>query len=200
MATNVEIVNRGFALVGLNKITSFTDGSPEAELASQLYPTSLATALEESMWSFATKRVNLSQTTIVPAWLTRSMSKVYTKPADMIKIFRTNPPTAFWRVEGDYVLSDQLGLGVLYVYLNENASNYPPKFVEALAAKFAADIAYTALNDPKRTESLVQNYEGILLPKAMSSDSQMGTGYLPDDNYWVDAKYTNGSRKSQYGL
>ena len=200
MATKVEIINRGFALVGLAKITSVTDVSPEAEIAQQIYPTSLATILEECMWSFAIKRVNLSQTTIEPAWVTRSMNKVYTKPADMVKIFKTNPPTAFWRVEGEYILSDNLGLGVLYVYLNEVASSYPGKFVEALAAKFAADVAYTALNDPKRTQMLIENYEGILLPKAMASDSQMGTGYLPDDNYWVDAKNTNGSRRSQYGL
>jgi len=186
--------------VGLDKITSLTDISPESEIADLIYPTSLRTLLEECMWSFATKRVNLSQTTIEPAWVTRSMNKVYTKPADMVKIFKTNPPNAFYRVEGDYILSDQLGLGLIYVYLNETASSYPAKFVEALSAKFAADIAYFTLNDPKRTQQLVENYEGVILPKAMSSDSQVGTPYLTDDNYWVDAKNTNGSRKTQYGL
>lgn len=200
MATKIEIINRGFTLAGLNKITNLNDVSPEAELADLIYPTSLATILEECMWSFATKRVNLSQTNQTPAWATRGMNKVYTKPADLIKIFKTNPPTAFWRVEGDYVVSDQSGLGVLYVYLNDVPASYPPKFVEALAAKFAADIAYMALNDPKRTQQLVENYEAVLLPKAMSSDSQVGTTYLPEDSYWVDAKYGNASRKTQYGL
>lgn len=200
MATQVEIINRGLALVGLNKITSISDVSPEAEIAEQMYPTSLASILEECQWSFATKRVNLSQTTVEPAWVTRGMNKVYTKPADLIKVFKTNPPTAFWRIEGDYILSDQLGLGIIYTYLNNNPVSYPPKFVEALAAKFAADIAYYSLNDPKRTQMLIENYEGMLLPKAMSSDSQLGTPFLNEDNYWVDAKYRNGSRRSQYGL
>ena len=84
--------------------------------------------------------------------------------------------------------------------LNEVASSYPAKFVEALAGKFAADISYFVLNDPNRTRQLIENYESVLLPKAMSSDSQMGTPYNSDDSYWVDAKNYNGSRKSQYGL
>lgn len=200
MATKVEIVNRGFTLCGMNKVTSLTDESPEAEIADLLYETSLKTLLEECMWSFATKRINLSQVTNDQAWATRSMVYQYSKPADLIKIFKTNPPTAFWRQEGEYILSDQQGLGVQYVYFNESASSYPAKFVEALSAKFAADAAYFTLNDPKRTQQLIENYEGNLLPKAMSSDSQLGTPYNVDDHYWVDAKYTNGSRKSQYGL
>jgi hypothetical protein len=200
MASKIEIINRGLLLVGMNKITSLTDQSPEAEIADLMYPSSLKTLLEECMWTFASKRVNLSQTVLEPAWATRGMNKVYTKPADLIKIFKTNPPNAFWSVEGDYILSDNLGLGVLYVYFNDVAGSYPPKFVEALAAKFAADIAYYVLNDANRTKAVVEMYESIYLPKAMSSDSQQGTPYLTEDNYWVDAKYRNGSRKQQYGL
>jgi len=200
MATKIEIINRGFALCGLNKITSLTDISPEAEIANQIYPTSLRTLLEEMMWTFATKRVNLSEVTNTQPWATRGMTHQYSKPADMVKIFKTNPPRAFWRLEGEYILSDNTGLGVQYVFLNDVASSYPPKVVEALAAKFAADVSYYSLNDPKRTEQLTTMYESVLLPKAMSSDSQNGTPYLTQDDYWVDAKYSNGSRKSQYGL
>ena len=113
MATKIEIINRGFALVGLKKITSLTDLSPEAEIASQIYPTSLATVLEECAWTFATKRKNLSEVTNNQAFASRSMTHQYTKPADLIKFFKTHPVNAFWSVEGEYILSDNVGLGVI---------------------------------------------------------------------------------------
>lgn len=192
MATSkVEIINKGLTLVGAAPIVNIDDNSNNAKIASRVYALSLASVLSACKWNFATKRALLSRLTDTVEWYYTGENIVYQKPTDMVRIFGTNSPSATWREEGDYIISDTPGLGLLYVCLLDVPSKYSIDFIDALVDRFASDIAYALVNSQTLGEKFLQKYEKLSLPKAMSLNSQSGTQQTLQDDAWELAKYSN---------
>ena len=190
--SQTAILNKALTLVGAAPVVSITDGTPNANILSNVYEIALQSILSECKWNFATKRVNLAVSATQPAWLNLGEVAVYALPTDVIRIYGTNPQTANWREEGGLIISDTVGLGILYVYYDENPGDYPSYFLDAFIDKLCADIAYQVINSAQIAEKFTEKYEGMSLPKAMSSNSQTGIQQIPNDDYWVLAKFGNG--------
>lgn len=195
MASQVEIVNRALNLLGANRITSMSDDTLEAELASSMYNQSLKSILSECRWSFATKRINLTRTTEEPAWQNDGMKYCFQLPADVIRIFEIADRTAFWRVEGEKVLSNNQTFGILYVYLMTDPTKFTASFIEAFANRLAYDMCYSITNSATYAKGLLETYRGQTLEDAMAEDSQIGTAIEVQDGYWALSKYSQSPLK-----
>lgn len=189
--SKVELINRALTKVGAAPITSLTDSTNNARIANRVYDSALRSILEECKWNFATKRLTLSSSADSVDWYDTGETYVYQKPADLIKIHGTNYEAATWRVEGEHIFSDTAALGIRYVYFIDEPAKFPSAFAEALEDKLCSDMAYAIVNSRILGEQYYERYEKISLPKAMSSNSQVGTQQTPIDDAWTRAKSHN---------
>lgn len=194
--SKVELINKSLTLLGANPITSIDDSTNNARIVNRVYEVSLRSILSECKWNFATKRALLSVVTDTMAWYYTNETYVYQKPIDLIRIFGTNDENAVWREEGDFIISDTSGLGVLYVYYLDNPDKYPAQFIEAFSDKLASDIAYMVLNSASKAKEMYEKYKTVTLPDARSENSQVGAQQYMRDDAWELAKYENGSLNS----
>lgn len=191
--SKTDILNKALTLVGAQPVTSIDDDTTNAQILSRVYEISLRGILAECKWNFATKRALLSVSADVLPWYDTGENIVYIKPTDMIRIYGTSSPSASWREEGDYIVSDTAALGLRYVYFLDTPSKYPSTFVEAFVDKLASDISYAIVNSQTLGEKFYKLYEGISLPKATSANSQTGIQQTLQDDSWELSKYSNGS-------
>lgn len=186
------IINKALALIGAKQIVSVDDGSDTANLVASIYESSLKSVLSECKWNFATKRDALpTNSTATLEFYDVGETIIYDRPTDIIRIYSSDPPTAKWREEQDYIISDSAGLGIRYVYYIEDVTKYPIYFVEALVDKLAADLAYAIVNSGTLAQRFIEKYENISLPRATSMNSKTGVQQTMKDDAWERAKYQN---------
>ena len=192
MATSkASMANKALTEVGATPITSLDDDTNNARIVNRVYEISLSSILSECKWNFATKRALLSLSADTLAWYDTGEVYVYTKPSDVIKIFGTSSPSATFREEGDYIVSDTSGLGIRYVYYLDDPTKYSNAFIEAFIDKLCSDIAYMIVNSASLAEKYINLYETVSLPKAMSSNAQVGKQQTLQDDAWELAKNQN---------
>ncbi len=191
--TKTSLVNKALTLVGANAITNIDDETQNARVVSRVYEISLKSILSECKWNFATKRKLLSLSEETVEWYYTNEAYVYTRPTDCIRIFGTNDDSAEWREEGDYILADVAGLGIVYTYYLDSPGKYPPSFTEAFIDKLCSDISYMIINSITKAESFLEKYLRVSLPKAMAENAQIGTQQYLKDDAWELAKDSNGS-------
>lgn len=189
--SKTDIINKALTLVGANPVTSIDDDTNNARILSRVYEISLRSILAECKWNFATKRYNLTETTVTMDWYDTGETYVYQKPTDVIRIFGAHQKNVAWREEGDYIISDTASLGIRYVYYLDSPSKYPSYFIDAFIDKLCSDIAYMIVNSSTLGEKFKTLYESISLPKAMSANSQTGIQQSLQDDSWELAKYNN---------
>jgi hypothetical protein len=188
MASKVEISNLALSLLNARAINSFTEGSVNSNIIATWYPRSLRYCLNKSLWTFATKRVDLVATTETVDWNSYGMEYTYAYPSDMVRIFGFSDRYARVRLEATYILSDTDGLGALYVYTNDNPESYTPEFEEMLAVKIAADIAFAITTDESVAKAMLERFQGVVLPEALASNSQHSTPTSVRDDEWLRVK------------
>lgn len=187
-----QIINRGLVKLGSRPIVDLDlDDTVESNTALNLYDMALETILSSTLWTFATKRQLLATLAETIEFNTEfeTLQYIYQRPNDVIRIFRTNDTGAYYKEEGDTIVSDTAGLGIIYTYRNEDTSLYPPYFATALSDLLAAEMAYPLLNSHSKAQEMLEFYERISLPKAKGENAQVGTPRELNDNYWLNARF-----------
>ena len=189
------IVNNALTRVGANPVTSIDQDTNNARIVSRIYELSLRSILSECKWNFATKRANLTLSADTLDWYHTQEGEVYVyiKPSDMIRIFGMSDRAAKFREEGDYIISNTAGLGVLYVYYLDAPSKYPAAFIDAFADKLSSDIAYMIVNSASLGDKYKKIYETVSLERATAENAQFGVQQTMKDDEWTLAKYVNTS-------
>lgn len=183
--SKVSIVNRALTFLGANRITSLSDGTLEAQCASNIYDESLKSVLAECDWKFATKRTVLNRLAVTPAWNDKGMKYAFQLPSDFIAVFGVMDPHAVWDIEGDTLLSNAPAFGIKYVFFCTDANKYPAFFVDAFACKLAADMCYEITNSNEKAFSLLELYKGEYLPVARTKNSRECSTPKINDSEWV---------------
>ena len=197
--SKTNIINQALTSIGADTVTSIDDGTENANVMLSLYPFCLKSILGECLWGFATKRYSLStagSTTMTWYHTSEGESVVYSKPTDIIRIFGTNDDYAKWRDEGSYIISDSSGLGIKYVYYDDDPSTYPASFVDAFIDLLAYQATFRIANSASNRNALFEKYEKVSLPKARSENAQVGTHQYLRDDAWENAKYNNYSSEA----
>ncbi len=190
--TKTQIINRALVKLGSRPITNLeSDDTDESVTALNIYDISLESILADIQWTFATRRELLAtlDETVPFSRTYEDLVVVYQRPVKLIRIFDVNDISADYYEEGDTIVSDTVGLGIIFTFLNENTATYPGYFVNAFADLLAADMAYPLLNSNSKTREMMEYYEGVSLPKAESINSQIGTAKELNDNYWINSRF-----------
>jgi hypothetical protein len=142
--TSIDICARALVLIGAEPLTSFSDGTTEARVASNLYEDTVRDMISRHRWRFATGQVQLSRLVATPdgRW-----DAAYQLPADLLILHAVTVADnviAYDRYQDmvysnagpdDTVIAD-------YTF-RADESLWPPTFVTAVEFQLASIFAYS---------------------------------------------------------
>jgi hypothetical protein len=182
--TSVSICSDALILLGAKPISSFNDGTDEANAADRLYPDVRDSVLMMYPWSFSYKKQQISRliTTPVNEW-----AYEFQLPGDRLgnprAVFtsasiRARPITE-WEILGDKLLCNELTIYIDYPYQTPEYA-MPQYFVQLLKYMMAWHLAYVITEQQDKAlywQTVAQgttdeNGRGGFLRKAMITDGQ----------------------------
>lgn len=161
MASKIFICNLALSNVGKNNINALTEASAEARACNQFYDHARDTLLQAFPWGFAGKTQALAQVTNDKPG---QWGYAYKRPTDCLKVRWIRPAYSNTdscrltpqqeisfphEVEGDTIYCDLSPAFLRYTFKLEDASRYPPLFVDALSWHLAVRLAMPLTRDPK---------------------------------------------------
>lgn len=188
--TSTDICNRALAKLDFGSIQSLTDGTKRAGLCNEYYDSALDELLAEHPWSFATTRVELSQTTALDGW-----TYAHTLPSDFIRMVAIGTGDDFsdagffdYQREGRLLLSESTTVWLRYVKRYTDVQYMPALFQMALVERLAAFLAVPLGRAASTAQTYMQASE-TTLAKAMSQDGFEETKQDLPDSSWVAVRY-----------
>lgn len=188
MATSeIDICSQALTLLRANPISSFSDGTNEAEICDQLYDDFVKSLLASYPWTFATKKSQLSRETGTPVNEYRYMHIV---PAEALLVWAVFDSSAVGCVPiRDYDIYASDGTRRIYsnyetLYADYTAhvdeANWPPYFVQFVVHALAAHLAVPVTHNEglaqyyavKAYGSTSGNMKGGLFGSAAATDSK----------------------------
>jgi hypothetical protein len=186
----VSICNSALIKVGAARISSITQDRREAVLLNALWDQQRDYVLRAHKWNFATKRVTLAPTSDEPEF---GYDYEYELPTDCLRFLATDPDDIDYVVEangdGDsrVLRTNESSIDGLYIFRCDNISMWDSCFVEALAWKLAAEIAYPLTQSMTLSDSCFKKYMSIL-SEARSIDGAEGIMRDLVADTWTNAR------------
>lgn len=160
--SEVTICNLALSWLGADQIISLNDESTSAILCNANYHDARKSVLEATAWTFATKRTTLAQIAGAPVWPLYGVQ--YAIPADSLRILEMsengfNSTFEHWVIESGRLLCNTQKVWVRYIWDVLDTSKFSPMFVQALAARLAADMSIPLTNDRVLQKDMWSLYE-----------------------------------------
>jgi len=199
--TAVAICSDALILLGAKPISSFNDGTDEANTADRLYPDVRDMTLSMYPWSFAYKKVRLARliTTPVSEWRYE-----YQLPGDRLgnprALFETEQsyarPVKEWEIIGDKLMTNYEDVYIDYPYQTPEFA-MPQYFVQLLKYMMAWHMAYPVTEQETKTGywqgvaigSPSENGRGGYFRQAMNIDAQGQPPQVIEDYSLVAVRY-----------
>ena len=145
--TGVSICSDALILLGAKPISSFNDGTDEANACDRLYSDVRDSTLMMYPWSLSYKKIQLSRLITTP---TTEWAYEYQLPGDRLgnprAVYTTNSRNAYplkeWEIQGDKLLTNELTIYIDYPYQTPEFA-MPQYFVQLLKYMMAWHLAYT---------------------------------------------------------
>jgi hypothetical protein len=197
-SSEVEICNSALNKLGAETIISFLDATKNARLCRAQYPLLRDELLRSHPWNFAISRVELAQnSSSTPEF---EFNYEYIIPQDVLRILRTDlnqvpvgPIEQKWKIEtnvaGNRILvTDAESVKIVYIKKITDVSLFDANFVDALAWRIAADLAYPIVQSTSLMQQMFQIYEQRL-GQARSFDAMEGSLEQVDASDWVVTRF-----------
>jgi hypothetical protein len=172
--TRIDLCSRALLKVGAQTITSFDEGSAEAEVAASLYSTVRDAALCAHAWNFATYQTTLPKLAGAPV---ADFANAFQLPVDCIRVLSAGTAG---RGQGIRYKIKQRQLhtdadDVILTYISRpDELDFPPFFDMVLIAQLAAEFCIPLTDSTSRWESL-QKLADAELRRAKLIDAQEET-------------------------
>lgn len=171
---SLQIANSALLRVGQRPLQSLDEDSADSRLISILIEPAIEEVLRESVWSSALKRAKLVKLPTAPLF---EYSVQYALPADMIRLVNIYDKdgvadrSIYWRIEGNYLLSDAEDLNIVYIHVPEDIDTLDSLLGQVISLKLAMKLAYPKTESKTLVDSILVEYETLMLQKAKSIDS-----------------------------
>jgi hypothetical protein len=152
--TAIGLCSRALIKLGATAITSFTDGTAEAEVAQALYGPTRDALLSAHAWSFATTQARLARLADEPP---ADHDFAHQLPADFLRALSAGTGGrgrgVVYRIAGRTLQSD--ADAVMLTYIGRPAEeDFPPFFDQALIARLSAEFCLPLTEGSSRAEAL----------------------------------------------
>ena len=161
--TDVTICSHALTLLGENTISSFADGTVQANICAELYPDIRDMVITMYPWSFSIVKVDLAQSSTAPV---NEWTYAYPLPADAITkipraVFNSSgvgaaPITSGWEIYEGAVLTDSTTITIDY-QARPLEAEMPSYFVQLLKYAVAMHIAEPVTDQLSKS----QHYERL---------------------------------------
>ena len=171
MISETSICNQALSWLGAREITSLEDPSTEAEYCRNNYPFLRDAVLEAAWWSFARDRAT-STVADLTSW--GSLYK-HAIPLDWIQVLRVYTDEGYtqsaWTREGRYILAPETTVYMLGKKRITDTGQMSTLFVQAVAARLAADLAIP-LTENRQLQSDMWTLYNDKIAEAKAQDGQ----------------------------
>ena len=195
MVSEVSIVNQALSWLGQDQINSLDDKNTTAQWMRNNYPFIRDAVLEERMWTFATARAK-SISAERDAW---DSAYVHASPGEWISVFRvyrtsgtTTLTSVDWRLEDGKILCAEDSILLWGLKRVTDTGKFSPLFIQALAARIAADAA-VPLTENRQLQADLWNLYNVKLSEAAVRDGQQGSNEKVVSDTLVLARSRSGS-------
>jgi len=199
--TDIKICSDALLMLGANPISSFTEGTDEANICDRLYPDIKIKTLASYPWSFSFKKVQLARLITTP---TNEYKYEYQMPSDMVGVPRAvydtadigGPVRREYRLMGDKILTDYEKVYIDYQY-NVAEFALPHYFVQLLKYQLTWHIALPITDQTEKSDywravaqgTPGENGRGGFMRQAMSIDGQGQPTNAFQDFSLIDVRY-----------
>lgn len=176
-----SICNLALGWLGANLITAFDDDSTESKLCLANYDPLLDAVLETYQWSFATRRRRYGASSEPGEDEEDAYDKFRFKVRpDTLRVLKVQPDKNFdrpsaleWQIEEGHILAPQTPVFVQEIFRVTETAQFSTSFVQAFAARIAADLALPITESGKKQELMYSLYL-TKLDEAKTLDSMQG--------------------------
>lgn len=189
MALNdIALCSRALIRIGAAPITSFSDGTAEAEIAGALYAPVRDALLSAYAWSFATGQVTLNLLEEAPL---ADYQCAFQLPADYLRALSAGTGTRgrglTYRIARGQLHTDTNSVVLTYVFRPEE-EEFPPYFDQALIAKLSAEFTIPVTENTSRAEGAFRLAD-MEYERARQIDAQQDTPGRIEDFTLIKARH-----------
>lgn len=178
MASDVSICNQALSWLGGNLIISLDDNTTEAKICKANYVPLRDAVTEEGKWTWATQRYKLLPNPQTPVY---GYGQRFEIPSDVLTVVQVtqfeenaNDSDDFnFRVEGNFIMSNVDVIYMKGIRRIVDVSQFTTTFIQALAARIAADIAGVITESTTKEGQMLVKYER-LMKTALAIDGLQG--------------------------
>ncbi len=186
--SSIAICSRALLKLGANTIASFDEGTAEAEVAANLYPSIRDGLLSAHPWSFATAQTSLGKLAAAPI---ADFEAAFQLPSDFLRALSAGPEGrgrgVEYRIAESRLYANVNPIILTYVFRPDEQS-FPPFFDQALITKLAAEFCIPMTESTTRSESLHKHAENEFR-RAKMIDSQQDLPQRFEDFQLTEVRY-----------
>jgi hypothetical protein len=168
------LCSRALLKIGAQPVASFDEGTAEAEVAANLYPSVRDAMLSSHPWSFGTGQMDLPRLAEVPY---ADYRYAYQLPADFLRVLSAGSDGAgrglYYRLHEQRLHTDAAHVTLTYVFRPEE-TEFPAFFAAALMTRLAAEFCIPLTESTSRAEMLHRLADSEFR-SARLADSQQAT-------------------------
>lgn len=184
--TKIDLCSNALLLIGENTISSFTEDTPAALVAANLYELTYESLLTLHPWRFASNKSQLARLTAAP---TNQWKYAYQLPADFLVAQHVDIGNQNYQIYGDKLFTDETTIILDYTF-KPDESLLPAYFAELLEMRLASVFAVPITESATKSEHYAALADRQLL-RAKTIDSQatpsIGPGAL-DGSALINAR------------
>lgn len=185
--TDVSLCSKALLKIGAQTMTSFEDGTVEAEVAANLYPITRDALISSYPWSFAQAQRKLARLDLKPV---ADFEYAFLLPADYLRIISAGAKNKGsgleYRIYENKIYTNSDEVIITYLYrIDENL--FPTFFSDSLVAKLAAEFCLPLTESASRAELLHKKAEDSIRQSRLI-DAQQATPKKFEDFTLVEAR------------
>lgn len=172
--TSIDLCSLALIKLGANSISSFDEGTVEAQVSARIYPVIRDGMLSFHPWNFASVQKKLPRLAEIPI---ADYTYTFQIPHDCLRILSAgsggNSSGLTYKIQGTHLLTSSEQVTITYIF-RAPESTYPPFFNMALISRLAAEFCIPLTDSTSRWQGLYKMAESEL-QKAKLCDAQEDT-------------------------
>lgn len=188
MPSITEIANLALTKLGPGSgyVTDYeTDATSVGQALRRTYESVRDLVLDSHPWRFSRKRTNLSADVATPSW---GFSYQYTLPEDCLRVMSVEGEIPYEQESGKLLCDEAGPIYVRYMAKVTVTGSFTPAFVDALATRWAAELAVPITKSHSRRLELLEEFRKLALPQARKSDNIGSVPERASDGDWLKSR------------
>lgn len=186
--SDIALCSRALLKLGSDGIASFDEGTVEAEISANLYPSVRDGLLSAHPWSFASGQVTLPRLAASPL---ADYDNAFQLPADFLRALSAGVGARGrglnYRIAEKRLHTNADAVVLTYIF-RPKETEFPPFFDSALIARLSAEFCIPITESTSRSEALMKLAENEFR-RAKMIDSQQDTPIHIENFSLVEARY-----------